>query len=113
MQMARENESGTRHTRGPWIVLPEEPGVPYIRVRGDRLGTRFKIANVLSLTFEDVHDAAETRANAYLIAAAPDLLGLLTEARSAIGDRLLTDVFGYEWVENLRTALSKVAGESA
>lgn len=63
------------HTPGPWAVLPEECDKPYIRVRGTRLGGRYKIANVLTPVYEGAPDreADETRANARLIAAAPDL----------------------------------------
>ena len=69
------------HSKGPWKILPEEVDKPYIRVRGDRLGGRFKIANVLTPVYADVHEreAQETRANAILIAAAPDLLEVLSE----------------------------------
>lgn len=69
----------TKHTRGPWTVLPEEVDRDYIRVRGTRLGERYKVANVLTPTGEGVpaREADETRANARLIAAAPDLLDAL------------------------------------
>lgn len=35
------------HTPEPWSVLPYEKGSPYIRIRSVKLGTRYKIANVL------------------------------------------------------------------
>lgn len=64
------------HTPGPWKVMPEEVDKPYIRVRGTVLGGRFKIANVPTPTHDGAtaHDVQETRANARLIAAAPDML---------------------------------------
>ena len=64
------------HTPGPWAVLPEEVDRDYIRVRGTRLGDRYKVANVLTPTGQGVpaREAEETRANARLIAAAPELL---------------------------------------
>ena len=64
------------HTPGPWRLLPEEVDKPYIRVRGTRLGGRYKIANVVSVVYDCAHEreAQETRANAHLIASAPDLL---------------------------------------
>jgi hypothetical protein len=67
------------HTKGPWAVLQEESDKPYIRVRGTVLGGRYKVANVLSVTYEGAADreAQETRANAYLIAAAPAMLEAL------------------------------------
>lgn len=63
-------------TAGAWRLLPEEVDKPYIRVRGTLLGSRYKIANILTPVYENVHsrEADETRANANLIAAAPDLL---------------------------------------
>lgn len=78
------------HTQGPWQVLPEEEGVPYIRIRGTVLGARYMVANVHMQTYADV-DAAwnekekrESRANARLIAAAPEML----EALQACADWL-------------------------
>lgn len=66
-------------TPGPWEIKPEEVDRPYIRIRGTRLGGRFKVANVLSPNYDGVHhrEAHETRANARLIAAAPELLEAL------------------------------------
>jgi hypothetical protein len=66
----------TKHTPGPWQTLPEEADKAYIRVRGTRLGSRYKVANVVTLDYAGVHprEAEETRANARLIAAAPELL---------------------------------------
>lgn len=66
-------------TPGPWEIKPEEVDRPYIRIRGTQLGGRFKVANVLSPDYDGVHhrEADETRANARLIAAAPELLEAL------------------------------------
>lgn len=78
------------HTPGPWKVLPEECDKPYIRVRGTALGCRYKIANILTPTYEGVaaREADETRRNAQLIAAAPELLkalqGLLAAVQSSV-----------------------------
>lgn len=68
-----------RHTPGPWRILPEECDRPYIRVRGTMCGGRFKVANVLTPVYEGVpeREADETRANACLIAAAPEMLEAL------------------------------------
>lgn len=80
----------TTHTKGPWQVLPEECDKPYIRVRGTGLGGRYKIANVMTPTFDGVPpcEAEETRRNAQLIAAAPELLaaleGLLRAVQSSV-----------------------------
>lgn len=66
-------------TPGPWEIKPEEVDRSYIRIRGTRLGGRFKVANVLSPDYDGVHhrEAEETRANSRLIAAAPELLEAL------------------------------------
>ena len=78
------------HTAGPWQALPEECDKPYIRVRGTALGGRYKIANVMTPTYDGVHprEAEETRRNAQLIAAAPELLaaleGLLRAVHSSV-----------------------------
>lgn len=67
------------HTPGPWQVLPEEMGKNYLRVRGTVLGLRYKIADVRNPDYEGVteKDAQMTRANARLIAAAPEMLSIL------------------------------------
>lgn len=70
-------------TPGPWEIKAEEVDKHYIRIRGTRLGGRFKVANVLTPFYEGVHEreAEETRANAKLIAAAPELLEALHKLR--------------------------------
>lgn len=73
------------HTPGPWHALPEECDKPYVRIRGTHLGARYKIANVLTPIYAGVHkrEAEETRANAHLIEAAPNLLDALYELERA------------------------------
>jgi hypothetical protein len=80
----------SKHTPGPWNTLPEEVDKTYIRVRGTRLGCRYKVANVMTPDYVCVHprEAEETRANARLIAAAPDLLEALRDLVDAITGRL-------------------------
>lgn len=63
-----------RFTPGQWEVLPLEHGGTYLRIRGTRLGARFKIANVHAPKDTFPGDVIESVANARLIAAAPDLL---------------------------------------
>lgn len=71
----------TKFTQGPWTIYPEEVDKPYIRIRGTRLGGRFKITNVVTPVYEGVHEreAQETRANARLISKAPEMYALLEE----------------------------------
>lgn len=84
------------HTLGPWVTLPEEVDKPYIRIRGTRLGGRYKVANVITPVYEGVHEreADETRANARLIAAAPELLEALKTAHAHIADDVLRASIG-------------------
>ena len=58
--------SRVEHTKGPWEILPEEHDKPYIRIRGTKLGGRYKIANVLGANYEGAlaSESEETRANA-------------------------------------------------
>ena len=73
-----------KFTRGPWAIYPEEVDKSYIRIRGTQLGGRFKIANVVTPVYGGVHEreAQETRANALLIAKAPEMYGLLEDILS-------------------------------
>ena len=70
--------SELKHTPSPWKILPEEVGRNYIRIRGTVLGGKYKIANILHAEgdFGHFHDkeAEEVRANARLIATAPEML---------------------------------------
>lgn len=96
-------------TTGEWRLLPEEVDKSYIRVRGTLLGGRYKIANILTPVYENVHsrEADETRANANLISAAPDLLEALQDALQAF------DKHGEypEW-DLARAAIAKALGET-
>lgn len=105
-------------TPGPWEIKPEEVDRPYIRIRGTRLGGRFKVANVLSPDYDGVHhrEADETRANARLIAAAPELLKALqlliaeqTGGNKSCGHNGFTCMCPYD---KARAAIAKALGES-
>lgn len=74
-----------KFTPGLWCLKPEEHNRDYIRIRGTIPGTRMKIANVCGTVhhgnegWQD-RDAEEVRANARLIAAAPELFSALATA---------------------------------
>ncbi|QDU35649.1 hypothetical protein [Proteus phage vB_PmiP_RS10pmA] len=67
------------YSKGPWEVKPEEVDKPYIRIRGTRLGGRFKIANVLLPVYENFpqRELDEVRHNARLITSSPEMFELL------------------------------------
>lgn len=101
----------SKHTRGPWEVKTEECDKPYIRIRGTILGGRFKIANVLTPNHDGVHEreAEETRANARLIASAPELLEALIELLHAVNN----DRHGlWKATDNAVSAIKQAKGES-
>lgn len=80
---AKVKAENAKHTPGSWIVLPEEADKEYLRIRGTRLGGRYKIANVHCVKYVGMYEAIsqqeeeESLANARLIAAAPELLEAL------------------------------------
>lgn len=87
--------------------LREEGRDHYLRHRED-------VANVSIVSnhfWRDMKDD-EAKANARLIAAAPDLLDALQEAISMLGSRLIKDTFGYEWHEKATSAIAKATGET-
>ena len=74
----------SKHTPGPWQILPEEVDKNYIRIRGTVWGGRYKVANVPTCettghTKIDDRNVTETQANVQLIAAAPELLEALED----------------------------------
>ena len=97
-------------TKGPWVIKPEECGKDYIRIRGGTLGGRFKIANVITPIYHGVRDRElnETRANAYLIAAAPDMHEALCYLRDQLAFLKGDD---YDLVAMADKALAKARGE--
>ena len=97
------------HTQGPWEILPEECDKPYIRIRGSVLGRRYKIANVLTPTYEGVRpeEAEETRCNARLIAAAPDLLEALKGLYEETADYLKRN--NLDGINNQHMRLARIA----
>lgn len=101
-------------TPGPWEIKPEEVDRPYIRIRGTQWGGRFKVANVLSPDYDGVHhrEADETRANARLIAAAPELLEALQLCEEFMSQLPSTGFDGLARIEFARTAINKAIGET-
>lgn len=61
----------SNHTPEPWRILPEEVDRTYIRIRGTKVGSRYKIANVLNEVsdLKGSYEGNETRANATRIVA--------------------------------------------
>ena len=106
--MKQHTQGKTQHTKGQWSDLPEECDKPYIRIRGTCLGGRYKIANVVTPIYDGAasQEAEETRANARLIAAAPDLLDALLLCVDA-----LEDGHWQETKQVARDALAKVNGD--
>ena len=102
---------GTKHTPGPWRILPEEDDKEYIRIRGTVWGGFYKITNVLKprdtghLTL-NAQNLTEVRANAALIAAAPDLLRSLEDLVEYSG------IYGAETLEAAKKLIAKAKGET-
>ncbi len=110
--------SGERHTPGPWQVDDEMPpntaGV-FVRVHGDPFGHDMGIpiaAPILTPAYRA--SAGERRANARLIAAAPDLLAALQELlkHAGIADADPSDIDGEDHVREsrARAAIKKATG---
>lgn len=80
---AKVKAENAKHTPGSWTVLPEEDEKEYLRIRGTRLGGRYKIANVHCVRYVGMYEAIskqeaeESLANARLIAAAPEMFAAL------------------------------------
>ena len=105
------------HTPGPWKLLPVEADKDYLRIRGTRLGVRYKVANVHHIRYEGVHavvrerDDAESMANARLIAAAPDLLEALREIFHDVKQGAIPNADD-EWWKKASTAIAKATGDT-
>lgn len=106
--------SAAVHTLGPWTVMPEEVDKAYIRIRGTKLGGRYKIANVITPIYDgaDGSEAEETRANARLIAAAPELLAAL-QYLLADAECFAKHLRNSDCVAPARAAIAKATGEAA
>lgn len=97
------------HTPGPWMV-----------VEHNWSDTGITGANeyVCLLEIRDCSEECEVAmsnrmaANGRLIAASPELLELLQEV-VAIGDTLISDIYGYEFKEKARAVLAKATGSQS
>lgn len=108
--------SDAKFTKGEWQALPEECDKPCIRIRGTVPGGRYKICNVLTPVYYGVHEreAIETRANAALIAAAPEMYEMLDSIRQCLewgytNAELIDNI--NEYTSKLSLLLSKARGE--
>ena len=101
----------SKHTPGPWDTDVQEHDEPYMNIT-IRAKHRRKICSI------DIDDApvqdynAEQRANARLIAAAPDMFEAIEETlQSAIKNRMHDSIeITSDAVEMLRAAIAKAKG---
>ena len=97
-----------KFTKGVGVVKPEEAEIDYIRVRSSRLGELYKICNVIKPSYNGASefDIQQARANAALIATAPEMYWMLAKLSG-----LLTDINAHSVVKEIETLLSKARGE--
>lgn len=99
-----------KFTPGPWAILSDEVDKDYIRVRGTQNGSRYKIANVITPVYPGVHkqEVQETRANARLIAAAPELFEMLLKTVKVL-ERVGNDTLdGRNTVQDARNLINEI-----
>jgi len=100
MNIDKLKELEAKATRGPWQVMPPENDKPYLRIRGTRLGYRYKITNVHDVIYEGVHERErqETESNADLLATlrnlAPHLIALWEAAKQMRDSGNLEQAYG-------------------
>lgn len=88
-------------TPAPWHFIDAQSDARYARNYGVQMGVEG------GFTLPPIPAA---KANAHLIAAAPELLEALEEVFS-IGDHLVTDVYGYEFAVKARAVIAKALGQ--
>ena len=103
------------HTPGPWITAGEQPGQVWV----DHSGLTVAIATV-STNGQDSITAIEMKANAHLIAAAPDLFGALMNIMSWVQLDMIEMQREGHTVKHLaaacdlaQTAINKAKGEGS
>jgi hypothetical protein len=106
----REIQMKAQHTEGPWAII----GKSAIGYEGSEIGTGNKTVAV-TLTANKGEEDDEEKANASLIAAAPDLLAALYEALPYVTDAADDPAFKKgvvsRHVERIRKAIAKAGGE--
>lgn len=79
--------SNAKYTPGPWRMKPSESKEAF-NVVGTVLGRKYKVARcpftVTGIPEVDEKEKAEAKANANLIAAAPDMLSLLAKIKNLL-----------------------------
>ena len=111
---------GIKHTPGPWEVTQIDClGNEIVEYGNVRPVNRHMFGHETSLPIADFYlwDMPEQRANAHLIAAAPDLLEALTDAVIDFDNWAAhEDNHPHEhlvaWAEKARAAIAKAKGES-
>lgn len=88
--------SKSKHTPGPWFVVPYGDGDQKVICRDEEGNWRIAF---MATSFDQREELAEIRANARLISAAPDM----AEALKA----LIADIEDYELVNNLHPSPGK------
>lgn len=101
-------------TPGPWKCLREEVNKHYIRISSTKLGERFAVANVLIPLYDDIREreAKETRANAKLIAAAPELLEALQQCIPHLREQSKNDGHAFGTLQLVNRIINKATGET-
>lgn len=87
------------HTPGPW-TLNGEYMTRHVYARGEKISG---VVAVINLAWPGKEQQDEQRANAHLIASAPELLAALEAALLVIEDYLEYDHNGDPWTEDART----------
>ncbi|WYX18930.1 hypothetical protein WJ973_23815 [Achromobacter xylosoxidans] len=99
----------TSHTPGPWKVFDSMVDSETYGIDGAD-GTA-----VVFYGYKDTEDGIRKKADAVLIAAAPELLNLLSEAvqlqRKHYGDGMMLHMEMAAWVEKASAAIAKAKGE--
>jgi hypothetical protein len=97
----------TKHTPGPWGHKTRESS--WGTIDDGICGPDGEQVRVHGMTLSS---SEEAKANARLISAAPDLLEAL-KVVFVIGDRCVSDIYGYEFKMKARAAIAKATGAKA